>query len=85
MLGLKPGVESTRCPLRVKRRGAARVGFSGEFYRIMHGSGDLKVAGKRFAVAPGDPVFASNKGAHGIEYVSGDVLRKVYVVSVLRD
>jgi mannose-6-phosphate isomerase-like protein (cupin superfamily) len=85
MLGLKPGIEATRCALRVKRRGATRVGFCDEFYCIMCGSGDLKVAGKRFALAPGDPVCASNKGAHGIEYVSGDGMRKVYVVSVLRD
>ncbi len=66
------------------RPGDQKMGSFDEFYYIMEGRGEMEVAGRKFAVKPGDHVFTPNEVAHGIENTSNALLR-VYLVAMIRD
>lgn len=55
-----------------------------EFYYVIAGRGEMKIADQVVPVQPGDHIFTPSGVAHGIENTSPDSYLKVYVVAVRR-
>ncbi len=64
--------------------GDTKEGSFDEFYYILQGKGEMKIAGKPVAVAQGDHIFTPNGISHGIENTSKEGNLRVYLVALIR-